>query len=350
MARPLVDKAGRVGRWCRTSTVPLLVLPAALGAEVYAFGSALEPDSTYFTSGVALFPSPVGTVIGTVGGYRGLALVNAVAAAAIILLVALIARELGNRPLVAQGIALLLAPAGWTKEWGMDSPALAILLGATLLYLKGRYPLALAGVFLAAATHLAALPLAVAAIVACSPRRRGLLIGGVLVCAGASLALVTPYRAGFNILSEPQALAEGARELFDACWPLLLLVPIATIVPRGRPSRSRRGDRGDRGRRDTGNGQPGRSDPICRSMLLRRGGNAPVPSPPGDSAPLRRAKRLDHAITVRPASRHELPVRSQAESYRESSSPDGPIPQIEGRLSLIDPPIGGRTTGCSFRW
>ena len=234
-ARPLVHKAGRVGRWCTTSTVPLLVLPAALGAEVYAFGSALEPDSTYFTSGVALFPSPVGTVIGTVGGYRGLALANAVAAAAIILLVALIARELGNRPLVAQGIALLLAPAGWTKEWGMDSPALAILLGATLLYLKGRSPLALAGVFLAAATHLAALPLAVSAIVACSPRRRGLLIGGVLVCAGASLALVTPYRAGFNILSEPQALAEGARELFDACWPLLLLLPIATIVPRGRP-------------------------------------------------------------------------------------------------------------------
>ena len=30
-------------------------------------------------------------------------------------------------------------------------------------------------------------------------------------------------------------MAEGARELFDACWPLLLLLPIATIVPRGRP-------------------------------------------------------------------------------------------------------------------
>jgi hypothetical protein len=116
----------------------------------------------------------------------------------------------------------------------MDAPGVAILLAAALLELRGRSRWALVAVGLAAATHLAALPLAVGAIVAYRARWRVVLIGSLLVAAGAAVALLTAYRASFQVLHEPHAFAEGARELLLACWPLLLLSPFAALEPRAR--------------------------------------------------------------------------------------------------------------------
>jgi hypothetical protein len=213
---------------------PLLVLPTAWGAAVYSFGLPLQPDASYYVGGVSLFPSPLGTVLGTAGGYTGLALLNAAAAFAIILLVALLALELGNRPLVAQGLALLVAPAEWFRDWGMDAPAVALLLAAALLQLRGRSRGALSAAALAAATHLAALPLALGAIVVQARRSRTVVIALGLAAAGAVIAARTAYATAFDVLLEPHAFVEGAHELVLACWPILLLSPVATLHPRVR--------------------------------------------------------------------------------------------------------------------
>ena len=92
--------------------LPWLILPSGLAAAIYVFGVPLWPDDDYYLHGVGLYPSPVGTLLGSAvgGGYTGLAILNAVAGFVILLLVALIALELGNRPLVAQGLVLLMVP------------------------------------------------------------------------------------------------------------------------------------------------------------------------------------------------------------------------------------------------
>jgi hypothetical protein len=213
---------------------PLLVLPSALGVAVYAFGLPLEPDASYYTGGVALFPSPLGTLLGTAGGYAGLAVLNAASVFAIMLLVALLAGELGHPPLVAQALALLIVQGEWFMHWGMDYPAVAMLLAAALLELRGRSRSALAAAILGAATHLAALPLALGAIVAQRGRWRVVMIVAGLAAAGAAIALLTAYRASFQVLHEPHAFVEGAREVLLACWPLLLLSPVATLERRAR--------------------------------------------------------------------------------------------------------------------
>jgi hypothetical protein len=201
---------------------------------VYAGGLPLEPDASYYVGGISLFPSPLGTVLGTAGGYTGLALLNAAAAFAIILVVALLALELGSPPLLAQGLVLLIVPVAWFWTWGMDAPAIALLLAAALLQFRGHSRWAIAFACLGCATHLAALPLALGAVVLNS-RGRGVLIALGLAAAGAGVALLSAYRVAFGVLLQPSAFVEGAHELLLACWPVLLLLPIATLQPRVRP-------------------------------------------------------------------------------------------------------------------
>ena len=209
----------------------MLLLPAALGVAVYFAGLPMWPDVDYYVGGISLFPSPLGTVLGTLGGYTGFAIVNSVAAFVIILVVGLLAQELGTRPLVAQALALLVVPATWFTTWGMDAPATAMLLLGALLYLRGRSTWAVVLGATAAATHLAALPLAAGAVLA-QARLRGVLSGLCLLALGAIVALLTPYGAAFELLSTPEALLEGARELKDACWPFVLLLLVMGLDRR----------------------------------------------------------------------------------------------------------------------
>jgi hypothetical protein len=160
---------------------------------------------------------------------------NAASAFAIVLLVALLARELGRPPLLAQGLALIVAPGAWFTHWGMDGPGTAILLAAALLALRGRSRWAAAAAVAAAATHLSALPLALGGLLARRARPGLVAIAIALFAAGAAVAALTAYRAAFQVLEHPHALVEGGRELLLACWPLLLLSPVATIERRARP-------------------------------------------------------------------------------------------------------------------
>jgi len=223
--------------WTLRRAFPLLILPAALAAAIYVSGIPLWPDADYYLGGVGLYPSPVGTLLGSAvgGGYTGLGILNAAAGFAILLLVSLIALELGNRPLVAQGLVLLMVPGGWFVGWGMDAPAVALLLVAGLLELRGRHRWALAAAALAGATHLAALPLALSAILIAHGRRKSVVaLVLALAAAGAALALATPYRAAFQVLHTPGALLESGHEFLRVCWPLLLLSPVAFVQRRAR--------------------------------------------------------------------------------------------------------------------
>ena len=209
---------------------PLLVLPTVYAAVSSASGVPLEPDATYYTSGFALFPSPIGTLIGEFG-YPGLTVANGCAIFAIILLVGAISRELGGVPLLAQALAIALAPDGWFRDVGMDAPAIALLLGALLLHLRHRSGLSLALVVLAALTHLAALPLTLGAMLAYRASVRVLAIVTTLFGLGLVFALTTGYRAGLAVVRQPSAFVEGASEVIHACWPLLILLPFATFAP-----------------------------------------------------------------------------------------------------------------------
>lgn len=210
-----------------TGLAPLLPLAALFAAAVGVSGTFLEPDATSYTSGIALFPSPLGTLIGTTGGYIGLVAVNVVSTFAIVVLVGLLARASGSNPVVAQALALAIAPSAWFREWGMDAPGVALLLAAALAGLRGRGPWAVVLVVLASLVHLAALPLGLGAIVLHRLDRRLVLVGVALASLGLVLMLTTRYRAGLALLERPGALVEGAREVATVCWPLLLLLPLA---------------------------------------------------------------------------------------------------------------------------
>ena len=203
--------------------LPLLALPAVIGTAVYFGGIPLLPDIDYYVGGLSLFPAPLGTLIGTAVGYSGMPALNAVASFAIILLVGLIARQLGGQPLIAQILALLIARAGWFTSWGIDSTAIAFLLVAALLHFRGRPRLAVAFVCLGAATHLAVLPLVLGALAVCAYRQKLAWVAALgLAGFGLAIAYFTGYQAGFRVLHEPHAFVEGAHEVFLSCWPLLL--------------------------------------------------------------------------------------------------------------------------------
>lgn len=239
--RKAVDPRSTLG----TGLVPLLVLPALFAAAVGVSGTFLEPDASSYTGGIALFPSPLGTVIGTVGGYVGLVVVNVLATFAIGVLVGVIARHVGSNPVVAQALMLAIAPSGWFREWGMDAPGAALLVGAALAHVRGRAAWTVTLVVLASLVHLAALPLGLGALaLQCVTGRgvtgrrvslRGALAAAAVGGLGLALMLGTGYRAGLAVVEDPGAVIEGVREVFSACWPLLLLLPFAA------PARGSRG-------------------------------------------------------------------------------------------------------------
>ncbi len=129
---PIVNGVSR-----RIPPAYLLVLPAALGVAIYFAWLPLEPDTSYFVQGASLFPSPLGTIIGRLGGYPAFDVVNALASAGIIVLVARIAAELGRPPLLAQGFALVLVGGGWFQHSTVDALGVVLLLAGALASLPG---------------------------------------------------------------------------------------------------------------------------------------------------------------------------------------------------------------------
>lgn len=234
--RKAVDPRSTLG----TGLVPLLVLPALFAAAVGVSGTFLEPDASTYTGGIGLFPSPLGTLIGTLGGYVGLVVVNVLSTFAIGVLVGLVSRHVGSNPVVTQALMLAIAPSGWFREWGMDAPGAALLVAAALAHVRGRAVWTVALVVLASLVHLAALPLGLGALVIHSVTGKRVSLRGALAAAavaglGLALLLSTGYRAGLAVVDDPGALLEGAREVVTACWPLLLLLPFAA------PARGSRG-------------------------------------------------------------------------------------------------------------
>ena len=221
----------------RSSLTPflaLLVLPIAIGVAVYRFGIPLEPDASYYVGGLSLFPSPLGTLLGTAGGYSGLALLNAFAAFAIILLVGLIARDLGGHALAGPDPRVADRTRRMVHELGNGQPGGGAAVGRCAAALpgaltvgdrpcwpsRGNSPGSSAAGSWSLGVH---------------ARRRGVVAITVgLAAAGFLVAWFTGYRAGFRLLHEPGALVEGAHELLLACWPLAILACVATFHPRVR--------------------------------------------------------------------------------------------------------------------
>ena len=274
---PGVHRDRSHSRLSLTPSVALLVLPVAIGVAVYEFGIPLEPDASYYVGGLSLFPSPLGTLLGTAGGYPGLALLNGFAAFAIILLVGLIASDLGGHAFAAQILALLIARGEWFTSWGMDSPAVALLLAAALLHVRGRSRWAIVLVGLAAATHLAALPLALG-VLALHARRRGtmtVVIG--LAAAGALVAWFTGYRAGIPSSARTRCTHRGGTRtaigLLASCDPRLRRdVPSPRTTAVHRVSR-----RGDSRRCYSRFGRSAGFDAIRDSVRFHRGCRSPAP-------------------------------------------------------------------------
>jgi hypothetical protein len=150
-----------------------LSLVATLGA-----GVVLVPDvSLYVGSGVGLYPSPLGTLVGSLAGVEGLAALHAAATAGLVVL------ALRARPSL-RAVAVSVPVLWWVVPLGVDVIA-ALLLVAGLVY--GRRWAS----WLAAGFHLAALPLAIAAAAA-GARRRLAALGLALGALGLAL---TPYGA-----------------------------------------------------------------------------------------------------------------------------------------------------------
>ena len=191
------------------------VLAGALSLVVtLVLGVRLVPDVGLYTdSGIALYPSPLGTLVGSLGGVYGLALVQAVACA-----------SLAGGLYVYRPSLAALAIAGpvlwWFFPLGVD--AIAAVLLARALVLRPD-----AGPWLAAGFHLAALPIAVALWSRRSPLFASLACGVGFVC-----LLLTPYGSALpgSLRSIVQGLPAAAVVLGLASAPLALF---------GLPARAR---------------------------------------------------------------------------------------------------------------
>jgi hypothetical protein len=179
-------------------------IAAAVGSLLLTLGFGLHywPDVRLYTSGVSLFPSPLGTLIGTALGMEGLAVVQALCCGAI-----------------AGGLVLLRPPFRavivatpvlvWCSILGVD--VLAAVLFVAGYWLDRGWLRWASGL-----VHLSELLLVVAA-----SRLRWAL---ACVVVGSGLLLATPYRAGlvgsFAVL--PQALAAGALVALVGLLPVLM--------------------------------------------------------------------------------------------------------------------------------
>lgn len=177
---------------------------AAVGSLVLSLGFDLHywPDVRLYTSGVSLFPSPLGTLLGTAVGLEGLAVVQAICCG-----------------LIAGGLVLLRPPVRavvvatpvlvWCSILGVDVLAAVLFVAG---YLLDRAWLR----WIAGLVHLSELFLVVA-----TSRLRWAL---VCVAVGFGLLLTTSYRAGlegsFTVL--PQALAAGLVVALVGLLPVLV--------------------------------------------------------------------------------------------------------------------------------
>lgn len=172
-------------------------------------GLWLSPDVAFYTGGVGLFPSPLGTLIGA-AGVEVLAIVHALAVGAVFAGLVLL-----RPPLYV--VALATPSLLWLAWLGVDAIAAVLFAWG---YLRGRS----LGLVLAVGVHLAALPLALGAV-----RRRGLVLA--VAAFGAAVLVLTPYGVGLTVSLDE--LATGAA--FAACITGVALLPaVAGRVVRGR--------------------------------------------------------------------------------------------------------------------
>lgn len=177
----------------------------------------LRPDTRlYVSDGLGLFPSPLGRVLGS-WGLDVLAVYNAAACAALVVLAALLAQHYGGRPFLAGLIALCIPVAFWTVFVGMDALGAALLLGAVLCRAKRKTFDEGFLLFAAVAVHLAVAPLVLAAALT---NRRLWVPGAAVAVLVASAALLTPYGGNATGLLQPsRVFAVGTLTLLLALMP-----------------------------------------------------------------------------------------------------------------------------------
>lgn len=195
---PMLD--GAVAGECRSPsaserlTLAVIFLVAALGSLYLTLYVGLQssPKATLFTSGFSLFPSPLGTAVGTLFGAEGLAVLQALVIGA--LAASVVALRVPARSIVAAlPVLIWLAPLGVT-----------VIAGGLFAYgwWRGRER----WYWLAAGFHLSVLLLVVV-----TSRVRW--IAALALAMGATLILITPYGAGLRTGAEleriPQALLGG---------------------------------------------------------------------------------------------------------------------------------------------
>lgn len=143
-------------------------------------GVELVPDARlYATTGLGLYPSPLGSLLGWLGGYTALVIAQALG-------VGIIVGVLAYRHVRGSAVVGVVLLSPWLIPLGVDAIAAAALL---LWLLKGSGVLGV----VAAGLHLALLPIVVLVYL----RSRGSwLLASVLGLGGVAVALLTPYGWG----------------------------------------------------------------------------------------------------------------------------------------------------------
>jgi hypothetical protein len=161
-------------------------------AGYHSFGATLKPDFSLYTSGgIHVYPSPLGTALGSVVGPNGFVLLAALASSALILFVSY--HSVGLLPVVAA----TLLPLGWITFFaGVDSIAAAIFLFSWVQRStwKGRVGLALA-----CTLHFALAPVLALLLIRRFARRLSL----ALVLSVGALAIPLVFAAGYLLLATP---------------------------------------------------------------------------------------------------------------------------------------------------
>lgn len=192
-ARPLVERAA-------LATTFLLATAGSLSLTL-GLGLQNSPDATLYTSGVSLFPSPLGTVLGTMLGITGLAIFQA-------LVIGVLATSFVALRVPLRSVAVAVPVLIWIAPLGVNVIAAAAFAWGWARRSELLY-------WTAAGFHLASLLLVVV-------MSRVRWIAGLALAFGGALIVVTPYSAGLRIGDEaerlPQALAGG---LFVATLALL---------------------------------------------------------------------------------------------------------------------------------
>jgi hypothetical protein len=196
--------------WAFVATVPLSLL-VTLGA-----GVELVPDVGLYISGVGLYPSPLGTGLGEVGGRGLLAAVHALAVAGVV-------SGLVRRRVPPRGVLAALPVLLWLVPLGVDAPA------AALLALAAGRPGARGWAWVAATVHLAALAPAVGLYLSDGGRRARAGTGALLV--GLLALALTPY-GGALVELDFRAVLFAVPAMVCVC--LVGLAPVAVLGFPGR--------------------------------------------------------------------------------------------------------------------